>query len=45
MMIGEKRQKTIIRFKNVDVFEIYNNAIDNGGYDSEDDFLQDGCIN
>ena len=31
IMIGEKEQKTKIRFKNVDDFETYVNAIDNGG--------------
>ena len=36
MLIGEMEQKTNIRFKNVDDFETYINAIDNGGYDSED---------
>ena len=36
MLIGEKDQKTNIRLKNVDDFETYINAIDNGGYDSED---------
>ena len=35
-MIGELEQKTNRRFKNVDDFEDYINAIDNGGYDSED---------
>ena len=35
-LIGEIEQKTNIRFKNTDDFETYNNAIDNGGYDSED---------
>ena len=36
MLVGEVEQKTNIRFKNVDDFESYINAIDNGGYDSED---------
>ena len=36
MTIGEIEQKTIIRFKNIDDFETYINAIDNGGYFSED---------
>ena len=45
MLVGELEQKTNIRFKNVDDFESYFNAIDNSGYDSEDVFLQDGCIN
>ena len=36
MLIGEIEQKTITRFKNVDYFENYINAIDTGGYDSED---------
>ena len=35
MTIGEIKQKTIIRFKNGNDFETYNNAIDIGGYDSE----------
>ena len=35
MLIGEIEQKTNIRFKIVGDFETYNNAIDNGGYDSE----------
>ena len=35
-MIGELKQKTNFRFRNVDDFETYINAIDNGGYDSED---------
>ena len=35
MLVGEIEQKTNIRFKNVDDFENYYNAIDNGGYDSE----------
>ena len=34
-MIGQIEQKINISFKNVDVFEISINAIDNGGYDSE----------
>ena len=36
MLLGEIEQKTNIRFKNVDDFESYFNAIDNSGYDSED---------
>ena len=36
MLIGEIKQKTNRRCKNVDDFEPYINAIDNGGYDSED---------
>ena len=36
MLVGEIEQKTKIRFKNVDDFESYMNAIDNSGYDSED---------
>ena len=35
MMIGEIEQKTNIRFKNVNDFGTYINAIDNSGYDSE----------
>ena len=45
MLIGEIVQKTNIRCKIVDDFETYVNAIDNGGYDSEDVFSQDDCIN
>ena len=36
MLIGELELETNFRFKNVDVFESYINAIDNSGYDSED---------
>ena len=36
MLIGEIESKTNIRSKNVDDFEIYNNAIVNCGYDSVD---------
>ena len=36
MLVGEVEQKTNIKFKNVDDFECYINAIDNSGYDSED---------
>ena len=36
MLVGEVEQKTNIRFKKVDDFESYVNAIDNSGYDSED---------
>ena len=36
MLVGEIKQKTNIRFKNVDDFENYINAIDNSGYDSDD---------
>ena len=39
MLIGEIEQKTNIRFRNVDHFENYINAKDNGGYDSEDVIL------
>ena len=35
-LIGEIEQKTNIRFKNVDGFETYTNAIHNGCYDSDD---------
>ena len=43
VMIGEIEQKTNVRFKNVDDFEIYFNAIDNGGDDSED-VIFTGCF-
>ena len=36
MLVGEIEQKTNIRFKNVDDFDSYINAIDYKGYDSED---------
>ena len=36
MLIGEIEQRTNIRFKNIDDFENYINAIDNGDYDSDD---------
>ena len=36
MLIGELEQKSNIRFENGDDFENYINAIDNGGYDSDD---------
>ena len=36
MLVGEVEQKTNIRFKNVDDFESYVNAIDNTRYESED---------
>ena len=36
MLIGEIEQKTNVRFKNVDDFETYINAIDNSSYDSDD---------
>ena len=36
MLVGEIEQKTNIRFKNVDDFDSYINAIDNSGYDCED---------
>ena len=36
MLVGEIEQKTNIRFRKVDDFESYFNAIDNSGYDSED---------
>ena len=39
MLVGEVEQKTNIRFKNVDDFESYFNAIDNSGYGSEDVFF------
>ena len=43
MLIGEIEQKTKIRRKNIDDFDTCNNAIDSGGYDSEDvDFT--GCL-
>ena len=45
MLVGDIERKTNIRFKNVDDFESYINAIDNSGYDSDDLFLQGGCIN
>ena len=38
-MIGEMEQKTNIRFENVDDFATHFNAIDNSGYDSEEDFF------
>ena len=43
MSIGEKGQKTNIAFRNVDYSEKYIDPIV-FDYDSEDDFLQDGCI-
>ena len=36
ILVGDVEQKTNIRFKNVDDFENYINAIDSCGYDSED---------
>ena len=36
LLIGELEQKTNIRFKNINYFENYINAIDNVGYDSDD---------
>ena len=36
MLFGEIEQKTNNMFEIVDGFEIYNNAIDNGSYNSED---------
>ena len=36
MLVGGVEQKTNIRFKNVDLFESYVNAIYNSGYDSEE---------
>ena len=36
MLIGEIEQKTSSRFKYTDNFEAFTNAIDNGGYDSEE---------
>ena len=43
MLVGEIEQKTKIRFKNVDDFDSYINAIDNSGYDSED-VIFTGCL-
>ena len=39
MLIGELEQKTNFRCKIVDDFEININAIDNGGYGSDDIIL------
>ena len=36
VLIGETEQKTNNKFKNVDDFEIYINAKDRSGYDSDD---------
>ena len=36
MLVSEMKQKTNIRFKDGDDFETYVNAIDNGGFDSDD---------
>ena len=36
MLIGELEQKTNIRVRDIDDFETYINAFDNGGYDSDD---------
>ena len=36
ILVCEIEQKTNFRFKNVDNFETYVNAIDNSGYDSDD---------
>ena len=36
VLIGEIEPKTNNRYKNVTDFKTYNNAIDNGGYDSDD---------
>ena len=36
MLVGEIEQKTNIKFKNIDDFESYINAINNSGYDSDD---------
>ena len=36
MLVGEIERKTNIRYKNVDDFESFINAIDNSGYDSDD---------
>ena len=38
MLVGEIEQKTNIRFKNIDDFETYINAVD-VGYDSDDVFF------
>ena len=43
MLVGEIEQKTNFRFKKVDDFESYINAIDNIGYDS-DDFIFTGWL-
>ena len=43
ILIGEKEQKTKIRFENVDDFETYINAIDFVSYDS-DDFIFTGWL-
>ena len=43
MLVGEIEQKTNIRFKNLDDFENYINAIDNSGYFSED-VIFTGCL-
>ena len=40
MSISETEQKTIFRFKNINDFETYINALDNGGYDSDDVFFK-----
>ena len=40
MLIGEIKQKTNNRYKNVDDFDTCINAIDNGGYGSEDFFYR-----
>ena len=45
MLIGDIKQKTNIRFKNVDDFETHINVLNNSGRDSDDVFLQRGCIN
>ena len=44
ILIGEIEHKTNIGCKNVDELKTYFNAIDNGGYHSDDGFLQDGRI-
>ena len=45
MLVGDVEQKTNNRFKNVDDFESYINAIDNGFMIVKMLFLRDGCIN
>ena len=45
MLIGEiEQKKTNITFEKVDKFETCFNALDISGYDSDDAFLQDGCV-
>ena len=43
-IVGEIEQKTNIRFKKIDDFETYINAIDNSSYDS-DDVIFTGLLN